>query len=82
MISDIFFSHLIKDYIFTCKTLIDNDLENYNAHILLIKWAFFCSFEFISGTCGTFWDMPVGDLCTKEEGKDCHTWVVINWGDR
>lgn len=54
MISDIFFPHLIKDYIFTCKTLIDNDLENYNAHILLIKWTFFCSFEFISGTCGTF----------------------------
>lgn len=44
----------MKDYIFTYKTLIDNDLENYSGHILLIKWAFFCSFEFISGTCGTF----------------------------
>lgn len=54
MILDIFFLYLIKDYIFICKILIDNDFENYNGYILFIKWVFFCFFEFIFGMCGIF----------------------------
>lgn len=81
MILDIFFIFNKGLYIFICKILIDNDFENYNVYILFIKWVFFCFFEFIFGMCGIFWDMFVGDLCIKEEGKDCYIWVVINWGD-